>query len=80
MKEPFKLAQDTISHDTLEAARTLVMDAESGDLIGFSHSGIYRQGHFKVSAAGEAWKSPVFAIGTLIVLIYKLIMKAVGKK
>jgi hypothetical protein len=80
METPFRLIQGEISHDTLKAAKTLVKDAESGDLLGFSIATMYRQGGYQLNATGEAYKSPTFAIGTLVMLIYKLIKLVISRQ
>lgn len=79
MKEPFKLVHDTISHDTIEALKTLLSEAIAGNLIGIAFTAMYKQGNFKVNTAGESHKSTTFAIGTVVVLLYKLVCKVVGK-
>jgi hypothetical protein len=80
METPFRLIQGTISHDTVKAAKTLVADAESGELLGFAVAAIYRQGGYQADATGEAYKSPTFAIGTVIILLYKLIKLVISRQ
>ena len=79
MKTPFKLVPDSISHDTIKATRTLVNEAENGELIGFAFTAMYSKGSYVVNTAGEAYKSPTFAIGMLLVLIAKLLMQIIRK-
>jgi hypothetical protein len=80
MDTPFRLVQSTVSHDTLKAAKQLTSDAESGDLLGFAITAIYRQGGYETYATGEAYKSPTFALGTVVVLMYKLIKMVVSRQ
>lgn len=80
METPFRLIQSVISHDTLEAARRLTADAESGDLLGFAITAIYRKGGYETYATGEAYNSPTFALGTVVVLMYKLIKMVISRQ
>jgi peptide subunit release factor RF-3 len=80
METPFKLVPDSISHDTIKATRTLANEAENGDLIGFAFTAMYRKGDYIVNAAGEAYKSPTFAIGMVVILLYKLVKRAISKQ
>lgn len=77
MKPPFVLAQDPISHDTVEALQTLLDEAKKGHLIGISFAAMYTKPRrrFVTEAAGEADRNPTFAISTVVVLLYKLLMR-----
>lgn len=79
MKPPFVLAQDTISHDTVEALQFLLDEAKKGNLIGIVFAAMYikPKRRFAADAAGEADRNPTFAIGILVVLLYKLLIKAI---
>lgn len=79
MKPPFVLAQDTISHDTVEALQTLLDEAKKGNLIGIAFAAMYTKPtrRYATEAAGEADRNPTFALGTVIVLLYKLLLKIV---
>jgi hypothetical protein len=76
-KPIFGLAQDTISHDTVEALQTLLDKAKRGDVIGIAYSVMNKKRTYHVDAAGELHRNPTFAIGTVIVLVYRLVKKAV---
>lgn len=80
METPFKLVQNKISHDTVKAAKTIVADAENGDCIGFAITAMYRHGNYTVNTTGEAYKSPTFAIGMVIMLLYELIKSVIRKQ
>lgn len=50
---------------------------------GLAYTGMYRQGHYIVSTAGESHKSPTFTIGAvvvLVVLLYKLIKMVISRQ
>lgn len=59
----FTLIQNAISHDTIEAARTILDQAEQGVALGFIFGIMYREKQYVVNAAGEAYDSPTFARG-----------------
>lgn len=63
MMTTFILVPDTISHDTVEAARTILDQAESAKLIGFTFCLMYGEKRYVVNAAGEAYDSPTFSRG-----------------
>jgi hypothetical protein len=67
-KEPFMLVRDTMSHDTVEALRQLLTEAERGDVIGVAFAAMCRRRRFFVSAAGEAHRNPTFARGMVAAL------------
>ena len=76
-KSVFGLAQDTISHDTVEALQTLLDKAKQGDVIGIAYSVMNKKRSYHVDSAGELHRNPTFAIGTIVVLLYRLIKRAV---
>lgn len=59
----FTLVPNAISHDTIEAARTILDQAEKGDALGLIFGIMYREKRYVVNAAGEAYDSPTFARG-----------------
>lgn len=65
MKQPFRLAPDNISDDTIEALEELLKEAKSGHIIGLAFAAMYKGRRFVVSTAGEARRSPVFTRGML---------------
>ena len=52
-KSVFGLAQDTISHDTVEALQTLLEKAKRGDVIGIAYSLMNKRRSYHVDSAGE---------------------------
>ena len=68
MKPPFRLAPDFISHDTAEALREMLLDAESGDLFGLAFVAMYKGSKYIVNATGEAYRNPTFTRGMLAAL------------
>ena len=75
MKKPFGLMPDTISKDTVEALKTLLADAERGDIIGIACAAMYKGRDFIVNTAGEAHRSPTFARGMVNALDDHLMYK-----
>lgn len=63
MDRPFSLAPDSLSHDTIEALRVLLKDAEKGEVIGLAFAVMYRGRDYIVNTAGEAHRSPTFTRG-----------------
>lgn len=76
MKTPFTLAHETISHDTVEALRGLLEEAEKGEVLGMAFIVMHKRRSFSVEATGEADRNPVFTIGTLAMLDEHLRRKA----
>jgi hypothetical protein len=75
---PFTLVPKTTSHASIEALRTLLKQAENGELIGVAFAAMYQDRTFDVDTAGEAHRSPGFAIQMLMCLIYRLLKKVNG--
>ena len=63
MSNTFVLVPDTISHDTIEAARMILEGAERGEILGFVFGVMYGGKRYVVNAAGEAYDSPTFSRG-----------------
>ncbi len=77
MKAPFELAhRNTISHDTVEALRSLLAEAERGEVLGLALVVMHKRRSFSVEVTGEADRNPVFTIGTLAMLDEHLRRKA----
>lgn len=74
----YRLTPDTISHDTVEALRTLLADAERGYIIGVAFAVMYKGRDFVVDTAGEAHRSPTFARGMVAALDDHLMHKVNG--
>ena len=68
MKPPFRLAQEMLSHDTIEALRVLLEEAERGDILGMAFVVMHKRRSFTVDATGEARRNPIWSIGALAML------------
>lgn len=78
MKPPFSLVQRPISHNTEEAARTVMEHAQQGRAIGMAAIVMYLEPepHFITFTTDEAERNPVFTGGMLASLNYQLMRKA----
>jgi hypothetical protein len=79
MKKPFELMPDNISHDTVEALKSLLEEAERGEMIGFAFAAMYKGRDFTVNTAGEAHRSPTFARGMVQALDDHLMDRVHGR-
>lgn len=81
MKRPYVLTPDSISHGTVEALESLLDDTKMGKLIGIAFAAMYKKPSrsYIIDTAGEAYKSPTFAVGMLLVLVAKLLRKIIRK-
>lgn len=75
MDRPFSLVDQPISHDTVSALRSLLNDAERGDVIGIAFAVMYKGRDYIVDTAGEAHRSPTFARGMVQALDDHLMRK-----
>lgn len=78
LRPPLMLAPDNIPTEVVAALEVLLKDAKQGKLIGLALTAIYTRPtrRFIAKAIGEAERSVVFTIGTLIVLVARLLRKA----
>lgn len=72
MKPPYHLVPGALSHDTVAALEALLADAKAGRLQGIAFGAIYRRRTYIVDAAGEAHRSPTFALGVVHMLAKEL--------
>ena len=79
MTKPFTLAPEPISHDTVHVLKTLTAGAERGDVTGMAYVVTERGKSYQVNATGLIYDSPTFGIGTVVVLLYRLVMRAIGR-
>ena len=79
-KPYFKLAEDTISHETVEAIQTLLDKAKRGDIIGIAFAVMNKQRTYNTNTAGELHRNMTFAVGTLMVLVAKLLRDIISRK
>jgi hypothetical protein len=75
MERPFSLAQEHISHDTIEALKELLSGAERGEIIGIAFAVMYKGRDYIVNTAGEAHRSPTFTRGMVQALDDHLMQK-----
>ena len=61
----YKLVSDTISRDTVEAARQILQGAESGEVIGMTFGLMLKRRRYIVNVAGECLRDPTFSRGML---------------
>jgi len=62
---PYQLIRDTISRDTVEAARQIHEASESGEVLGMFFGLMLKRRRFVVNVAGECLRDPTFARGML---------------
>ncbi len=73
--ELVKLDQARVSHDTIECLRTLLRQAERGEIIGISYAAMRRNKRFFYSSCGEAHANPVFAASMIGAAWYGLMQE-----
>jgi hypothetical protein len=79
MSKPFAFVRDTISHDTVEAFETLADRARRGEITGVAATVTTKDKGFSTVAAGLLYESKTFAVGTVVILLYRMVMRAIGK-
>lgn len=75
---PFTLVPDAYSTETVECLRTLLADAEKGVLIGVAFAAMYKRRGYRVSACGEAHRSPTYTRGMIRALDDRLAERVRG--
>lgn len=78
MKPPFVLIEDTVSHDTVEALKTLYEQAKKGEVTGIAYAAMLKRRGYIVNTAGEAHRSPTYSRGMLLALDDKLSRRVRG--
>ncbi|SCX93048.1 hypothetical protein SAMN05216420_101366 [Nitrosospira sp. Nl5] len=79
MTKPFTFVRETISHDTAEAFENLAARARSGEITGGAATFTTRDKGFGTVATGLLYESKTFAVGTVVILLYRMVMRAVGR-
>ena len=74
-RPPVTLVPRTISHDTVEACKTLLTRAEQGELIGLAWTAMYENRTYDDGTAGEAYDNPNWTCAMLMSLIFRLLRK-----
>ncbi|SEO78743.1 hypothetical protein [Nitrosovibrio sp. Nv6] len=80
MTGPFKFVASPISHDTVEALEMLLDGARRGDVSGLAYTFTDKKKKYRANTTGLLYESPAFAIGTVVVLLYRLVMRAIGRE
>lgn len=83
MTRPFVFVDAPVSHDTVQTLKMLTAMAERGEATGIAYTvttRINRKKGYNTNATGLLYDSPTFAIGVVVVLLYKLVMRAVGRE
>jgi hypothetical protein len=79
MSKPFAFVRDTISHDTVEAFEALTDRARRGEITGVAATVTTKDKGFSTVAAGLLYESKTFAVGTVVILLYRMVMRAIGR-
>ena len=61
----FTIVPSKVSHETIEALRYLLHEAERGELIGIAYTAMLKRRFVIMDSAGEAYRNPIFALGML---------------
>lgn len=80
MTKPFAFVRETISHDTVEACEALTERARRGEVTGMAATVTTSDKGYSMVTAGLLHESKTFAVGTVAVLLYRLVMRAVGRE
>jgi len=67
-----KVVKDRVSQETIEVLSELLEHARRGEVIGIAFAAMYKQRKFIVHTAGEACREPIFTVGMLDFLSYKV--------
>jgi hypothetical protein len=80
MTKPFTFVRETISHDTVEAFETLAARARAGEITGGAATFTTKDKGFGTVATGLLYESKTFAVGTVAILLYRMVLRAVGRE
>lgn len=69
---PYKLVQDSISRDTVEALETLLAAAKEGDVTGIAYACTLKRQRYLTNVAGHCFRNPTFARGMVGALVDEL--------
>lgn len=70
----FRLAPTAMSSkDTVECLKSMLHDAEAGEMIGLAAGAMYKRREYEFHACGEAHRSPTFTIGVLMAFVVELL-------
>lgn len=68
MRRPVTLIPDQVSIDTVEALKTLLKQANSGEVIGIAFVAQLKRRTFVVNTAGECYRNPTWTRGMVAAL------------
>lgn len=75
-RRPFRLVPAEISHETVAALDELLDQARRGEVIGIAYAVMCKGRDYFVDTAGEAHRSPTFALGMVQVLNLEVARRA----
>lgn len=79
MKPPFILVPAHTPEELEDALVFMLDETRQGEMIGLAYGAMFRRRKYIVSTAGEARRSPVFALGVVNVLAAELLDRSRGK-
>lgn len=68
MRRPFTLVRAGTSNDTVSCLRSLLSQAEAGEIVGLAYCAMLRSREYTVNVCGEAFRSPTFTRGMVATL------------
>lgn len=68
MKRPITLIPDRVSTDTIEALKTLLEQANAGEVIGVAFVAQLKRRTYVVNTAGECYRNPTWTRGMVAAL------------
>lgn len=77
-KPPFILVPDNVSTDTVACLRTLLYQAEKGEVIGLAYAAMLKRRAYIVNSTGTAHESPTFSRGMVAALDDQLAQRIRG--
>lgn len=80
MTKPFSFVRESISHDTVEACESLTERARRGEVTGMAATVTTADKGYSTVTTGLLHESKTFAIGTVVILLYRLVMRATGRE
>ena len=80
MTKPFTFVREAISHDTAEAFETLAVRARRGEITGGAVTFTTKDKGFGTVTTGLLYESKTFAVGTVAILLYRMVLRAVGRE
>lgn len=79
MRPPFRLLEDSLSRDTVEALEQLLDGARKGEVIGIAFAAMLKRRVYITNVAGEAYRNPTFCRGMVGALADSLAVRMRGQ-